>query len=427
MLMYDLRLAWKNVRSRPIQSFITVLVIALALALPITVLALGDGLREGIVIASDPFGVLVVGAEGSSQQLVVNTVLLQDVPVGNIPYAYYDNLRNDPRTTLVVPLAMGDNIGGAPIIGTTLDFFELRANANDPPAFQIAEGQGRLFADDFEAVLGSRAAEETGLNVGDSFRGQHGVMEGLPSDVHDDVYTVVGILEPSHTAYDTAVYVTLKSVWAVHEDHDTEAGHDEDEAAFDYPRPILEDPQTAGEDRVTAILVKPRGYIEANQIWQEYYNDPEAQAAFPGQELGELFDLLEEGENLLQVVGYLVLAIAALTVFLSIYSATVAQEQSIAVMRGLGGSRRTVFRVVFFETILLTLVGTLLSRGIGYGFAVVIGGVVEQQSAIPIPIRYLPDLEPILWLSTLGLALLGGIIPALLAYRVNVIDKLFPT
>ena len=39
---------------------------------------------RGIIRASDPFGVLVVGAKGSGQQLVLSTLLLQGLPVGNI-------------------------------------------------------------------------------------------------------------------------------------------------------------------------------------------------------------------------------------------------------------------------------------------------------------------------------------------------------
>ncbi len=421
-MMYDIGLAWRNLNARRLQTVITLLVVALATALPITVLALGDGTREGIVQASDPFGVLVIGAEGSSQQLVLNTILLQDVPVGNIPHSIYDDLQNDPRVALAIPIAMGDNIGGAPIIGTNTDFFKLSPAVNEPSAFPLAEG--RYFAADFEAVLGSRAAESLGLTVGDAFRGQHGVEEGLPSDIHEDVYTVVGILDRSNTPYDTAVYVTLASVWEVHaEEHEIT----ESAANIGAVPAGLEDPATAESDEVTAVLVRPVGFIEANQIWQDFYTAPQAQAVFPGKELGDLFDLLRQGERILVAVGYLVLLIACLTIFLSMYSAIAAREQSIALLRGLGGSRLTVFRVVIFETMLITLVGAVIGRGLGYGFAYMLAQFLEQESAIPIPIRFLPDLEPLLWAAPFGLGIAAGFLPALMAYRVNVVEKLFPT
>jgi putative ABC transport system permease protein len=421
-MIYDTGLAWRNIRSRSVQTLVTLLVVALATALPITVLALGDGTREGIAQASDPFGVLVVGAKGSSQQLVLNTILLQDVPVGNISHDVYETLKADPRVSLAIPIAMGDNIGGAPIIGTEATFFELRAAQNELPAFQISEG--RIFSTRFEAVLGSKAAKSLGLKIGDAFRGQHGVHEGLPSDVHEDVYIVVGILAPSNTPYDTAVYVTLETVWDVHAE---EADAEHFAASTGSIPPDLADPATSTTDQVTAVLVKPVGFIEANQLWQDYYVSTDAQAVFPGKELGDLFDLLRQGEQVLIIVGYLVLLIACLTIFLSIYSATLSREQSIAVMRGLGGSRMTVFRVVIFETVLITFFGAALGRVLGYGLAYSIASVVEREAAIPIPIRYLPDLEPLLWAAPFGLGIAAGFLPAVMAYRVNVVEKLFPT
>ena len=63
-MLYDLKIAWRNLSSRPIQTLVTILVVALAIALSVTVVHLNDGLRRGIVRASDPFGMLVIGAKG---------------------------------------------------------------------------------------------------------------------------------------------------------------------------------------------------------------------------------------------------------------------------------------------------------------------------------------------------------------------------
>ena len=84
---------------------------------------------------------LVVGAKGSSQQLVLSTLLLQGTPVGNIAGHIYTELRADPRVALAVPIAMGDNVGGARIVGTDEHFFDLRPSQQEPPAFQLAAGQ----------------------------------------------------------------------------------------------------------------------------------------------------------------------------------------------------------------------------------------------------------------------------------------------
>ena len=416
-MMYELKIAWRNLLNRPVQTLVTITVIALALALAVTVTHLNDALQRGIIRASDPFGVLVVGAKGSGQQLVLSTLLLQGLPVGNIDGHIYAELRDDPRVALAVPVAMGDNVGGARLIGTDRRFFDLRPSQQEPPSFMLAEG--RLFEADFEAVLGSRAATELGLRVGDRFQPQHGVERGLEGDNHAEVHTVVGILQPSLTPFDNAALTTVDSVILMHgaaEHADTP--HDGAESD--------DHGQVAG-GQVTAVLVQPTGFIEANEIWREFYTGAEAQAVFPGRELGSLFDLLNQGQEILIVVGYLAAVMAALTLFLAIYSATESRQQLLAILRGVGASRRTVVLVVLVETVLIALLGALLGRMLGYGTASVIAAEITRQSAIPLAVSYLGNLEAALWLAPLLLGILAGLLPAWQAYRVNVVEKLFPS
>ena len=405
-LFYDAHLAWRNVSSRAVQSFVTVLVVGAAIGLSIAVLALSDGLRRGIIQASDPFGVLVVGPKGSAQQLVLSTLLLQGAPIGNMDGHIWEELAADPRVALAIPLAMGDNVGGARIVGTTADFFDLRPSLDGPPTFQLA--QGRLFQDSFEAVLGHRAARELGLTLGDRFQPQHGVERGLETDTHITPHTVVGILQPVQSPYDNAVFTALESVRAIH----AEEGQVEEEEA--------------DEEQVTAVFVRPRGFIEANQLWQKFYAGNEAQAVFPGRELGALFDLLDQGGRLLSLVGYLAAGMAVLTLFLAIYSSVLAREQMLAVMRSLGASRPRLFRLVLWEALLLALLGALVGRLLGYGAALLIAGQISAQAAIPIPVRYLPGLEAPLLALPLLFGLLAGLLPAWQAYRTDVVQKLFP-
>lgn len=426
-MFYDLKIAWRNVAGRPVATLVTVIVVGIAIALSVAVAHLSDGLQRGIIRASDPFGVLVVGAKGSAQQLVLSTLLLQGNPVGNIPAHLYDELSADPRVRLAVPIAMGDNVGGARIIGTNVNFFQLRTEEAAPPAFQLASGQ--LFSADFEAVLGSQAAAGLGLRIGEQFVPAHGVTIGLESDVHEAPHTVVGILQPSNTPFDNAAFTSVESVHAVHtqgeahtedehvEGENVEEAHPEDEHAGE---------EHAEDEQITAVLVKPIGFIEQNQLWQEFYTGTEAQAAFPGRELGSLFDLLNQGQQLLRVVGILAATMAALTLFLAIYSAMGPREHLLAILRGLGAQRNRIFRIVLWETIVTALLGALLGRLLGFGVAVLIAVRISQQSAIPVTIRYLPELEIVLWLLPLLFGLLAGLLPALQAYRMNVVEKLFP-
>jgi putative ABC transport system permease protein len=287
------------------------------------------------------------------------------------------------------------------------------------------------------------------LRIGDQFRPAHGVEAGLEGDDHAEVHTVVGILRPSATPFDNAVFTTVNSVIAMHAealaapdsaptdnhaentDHaatemvdaaaDAETAHHDEEAHAD------DDHAHAIAGQVTAVLVAPVGFIEANQLWRDFYTGTEAQAVFPGRELGGLFDLLNQGQEILILVGYLAAVMAALTLFLAIYSATESRQHLLAILRGVGASRRTVMLVVLVETVLVAMIGALLGRLLGYAVAAAIAGEISRRSAILVAIGWLPQVEPVLWLLPFMLGVLAGLLPAWQAYRVNVVEKLFPS
>lgn len=429
-LSFAALLAWRSIASRLIQSAATVIVVGLALGFFVVVAVLGDGARRGVTEASDPFGTLVIGPQGDSQQLVLSTILLNGNPLGTIDVEIYDLLAQDERAELTIPMAMADNVGGARVIGTTTDFFRLQPAVQAASPFKIADG--RYFTDQpfdeityqadvdaVEAVLGYTAAQNLGLQIGDQFVTSHGAVPVLNSDLHNLPHTIVGIMAQTNTAFDSGVFVPLASVWQTHAD-----------LIVGLPQPnIAREPDTAASDvgELTAILVKPKDVIQANVIWQEFYPRTDAQAAFPSEELDRLFSTFRQLEEILTTVGYLAAVMAGLTIFLAIYNATIDREQMIAVMRGVGSGRNIVFGMVLFEGVIVAVLGAVLARALGYGAAWLIASTLSVQNGIPIPVRFVPEVETILWLLPIGLGLLAAAIPALLTYRLNIVDKLFAT
>ena len=101
-------MALQNLYFRPVLTVVTLVVVGLAVAQAAVGMLLARAIENGLVRASRPFE-LLVGAKGSPTQLIMNAILLQDAPVGNIPLAYFDRLRRDPRVASAVPLALGDS------------------------------------------------------------------------------------------------------------------------------------------------------------------------------------------------------------------------------------------------------------------------------------------------------------------------------
>jgi putative ABC transport system permease protein len=405
---YALRLARFHLRERLAQTAMTVLVVALAVSLTVAVMTLADGLRRGVVQAADAFGVLIIGPKGDPQQLALNTILLQNVPLGTMELRVYDDLRTRYPRMRVAPVAMGDNVAGIPIIGTDHQFFELRRAADQPSVFALTAG--RLFEQPFEAVLGAEAARTLGLKIGDGFISGHGMINTLASDTHGrHPYTVVGILGRSNSAYDRAVFTGLESVWEAH-----------DLGVPAINRPTV-DTQTAERGKLTAVLVMPYG-VSLNDVYRiasQTNSDPEVQAIFPGAQIGSLFETLDQGRQLLSVVGVLALIMAGVTLLLSLYAASLARRGAVAIMRGLGASRAIIVATTLIEALVLSVLGAVSGWALGHVAAWLIAISIAGYSAIPVPTRILLAQELPLLVAAVALGVVAGLIPALMAYRVN--------
>ncbi|MFC3918447.1 ABC transporter permease [Deinococcus metalli] len=214
--------ALRGLRARAGALLLTVLAVALATATALVVPLVTRQVERGAQDAAQVFDLLVT-APGSGTQAVMSTLFYLDVPIGNVPHRVYEDLRTLPGTRRAVPIALGDNYAGFPIVGTTAQFFDQRLKPALPPYFRVAQGQ--VFAREHDAVLGARVAQAAGLRVGSTFKGAHGLRDeadheegpgGESGDHHDESYTVTGILAPTGGPVDRAVLTPIETVWEVH-------------------------------------------------------------------------------------------------------------------------------------------------------------------------------------------------------------------
>jgi putative ABC transport system permease protein len=407
--MSPVAIAWRTISTRPVQAALTALIVALGWGLAIAVIALAGGARRGLTSAGGPFE-LVVGPKGSATQLVVSSVLLQDLPIGNMPYPTYAQLRADPRVRDAVPIALGDNVQGLRIIGTTTEFFGVTAVADGAPFYGIAEG--RPFESEREAVLGSAAAARLGLSLGGSFVSSHGAIESAEAADHDSApYQVVGIMAPTGTPADLGIYVALQSYWHVHGISDAAA-----EGATMSDAPVDGAPPEALG--ITAVLVRARDISAAYQLYQQINAGRDVQAALPGAVLTQFLDLLGQGQRVLSLVAYVALAMAGLSVALTLYGAVLARQREIAVLRALGASRGSILSIALIESLLMGLLGLAGGALLGYAAAAIIAAQLRAQSAVAVDLGFEPALIPA-GLALLGIGLAAGLAPALRAYRVD--------
>jgi putative ABC transport system permease protein len=404
----------RNLRNRLGPNILTMLAVALgvgvALAVPLTL----SSLREGAVRASSIFNLLVT-AKGSPTQAMLNTIFLQESPVGNIPYALFEKLRDDARTRSAIPLGFGDNYNNFPLIGTTQDFFELRDKLTDPAFYELA--QGKLFDQPFQAVVGSQAARVSGLKLGDTFKPAHGTVALIEADEHKLEYTVIGILEPTGGPGDRGIYVDLASIWEIHGQH-SEAGIPEVRGAAQ--------PE---QREVTAVLYTPKRLGYVYQIASDlergiYLSGTAAQGVFPGQTLGRLFDLLGQGREGYAIIGTLVLVLALATVAVNTYAAALAAQRNLAILRAIGTRASTVLGLVLLEALVVTLVGVLVGIALAYAGTWIAGLVLQNTVGLSLPTMALEPNDFWRAMALLPVAVLFALFPALAASRRSPLEHL---
>lgn len=202
-MLDSLYIAWKYVSYNKIKTATLVACITLITFLPFSLqLLLNESERQLMSRAVQT--PLIVGAKGSSLDLVMNTLYFGDDVPELMTMAASDRIA-DTDLALPIPMYIRFKSRGNPIVGTTLDYFEFRK-------LQIA--QGRPFAVLGDCVLGAKVAESLALKPDASLVSSPESLFDL-AGVYPLKMKVVGVLEKSHTSDDLAVFVDLKTAWVI--------------------------------------------------------------------------------------------------------------------------------------------------------------------------------------------------------------------
>jgi putative ABC transport system permease protein len=329
-------------------------------------------------------------------QLILAGVFHIDVPTGNIPLASVEQMRGHPMVAQVVPLSLGDSVQGFRIVGSTPDYLAL---------YGATLAAGRTWRAPLEAVLGADVTAATGFAQGQRFAGVHGL--GREGEAHGDTpYTVVGRLARCGCVLDRLVLTGLESVWVVHE-HAT-ALDDDDRRALEAER------------EVTLLLVRYRTPLAAAALPRWVNAQPELQAAAPALESARLLRLVGVGTEVLRGFGLVLLAAAALSVFIALSHAVREREADLAMLRMLGAPPSRVATVVALEALWLALLGCTLGLALGHGLTHLLGLLLASQRSLAVSGAWWSFDEAAIVVGALALALVSAARPAWRAARLDV-------
>jgi len=401
------RIAWSYLWNRKLTSGLTIVSVALAVALIYSVLTLREETRKRFEEEGQVFD-MVVGGKGSPLQLVLSSVYFMDQPNENIKLSVYKELAVHPDVDRAFPIGMGDTYKGYRIVGTSRELMDYvwEHPVRDERKKLFVLDEGRFFEKPFEAVIGSVVAESTGLRVGDTFISTHGHIEmpGGHAHRHEKFpYTVVGILKRGGTPGDRAVFCDLQSVWDVHKKDETGDAAD------------------LHEQEVTSVLLtlhSPGLRFE----FQEYVNDNlNAMAVVPVVEIQQFYEqFLGTAKTVLLAVGYLVVVISALSILIGLYLSILQRKRDLAVMRALGASRVDIVGSVLIEALWVTVLG--IAGGYVFGNVVAwgLGQYLVKHYGLSIGLFAVTGEAWASFAIVAVVGLLAGVIPAWQAYQTNV-------
>jgi len=371
-----LYLAWRYLAYHRIKTAILVTSITLIVFLPVGLNVLvGQSAAE--LTARAEATPLLVGAKGSPLELVLNSLYFEsDAP----EITSYQQVIRVAESGLAepIPLYVRFRSREHPIVGTTLEYFEFRG---------LRFAAGRAMAVLGECVVGARLAASLGIGPGDA-------VVSSPESVFDlaGVYPlrmrVVGVLAPSHTPDDLAVFADLKTAWIIeglgHGHRDlaapeaaagvlSRAGNritanasvvqyneitEENIDSFHFHGDLAGSP-------ITALIAVPHSEKSGVLLMGRYQADGEpSQIVRPIAVMDDLLDTILTIQSYvvaaILIVAVATLATAALVFLLSLRL----RRREIETMVKIGGSRLCVAAVLISEVVVVLVLGAALAGGL---------------------------------------------------------------
>lgn len=331
-----LKFAIKNMAIKKVKIILIVISIVISATVALLAYNVSEQVDDGFKSTTAYYD-MIVGPSGSSTQLAMNTMFFTDKPLGTISYEYYEQLKNDTmRVNKAIPFTMGDSYGTAKIVGTAPDFIEDKSLR-----------EGKLFANTFEAVVGSAVAAKYGIDIGDELVTSHGLSEG--GHAHQGTpLIVVGILSQTSTAYDNVIFTDVKTVWTTHGHGDNDGEHGDGDEHEDH-----------GE--ICAVLVKTKSFNYYNQIKSELSENGALLVINPSEVIREVMENVDLSSRIVYILCIIILImnvfIISVITLLNMYDS----KKEIALMRLIGIGMRKINLLYIIQNAFIGLVSTVLA------------------------------------------------------------------
>lgn len=411
-----LRIALKSARFRSTSLALTVLSIALSVALLLGVDVVRKEAKGGFLNTISETD-LIVGARSGPTNLLLYSVFHVGNATNNVGWDSFQTIAARDDVTWAVPISLGDSHRGFRVMGTTPDYFEFYRYGNKK---SLAFDAGQAFDEVYDTVLGADVARSLDYEVGDEIIISHGLVS-VDFAAHDDKpFTVVGILEKTGTPVDRTVAVSLAGIEAIHVDWE---GGARSGVTLDAEQALKFDLTPTS---ITAFMVGLKNRALTFRVQREindYPNEP-LSAIIPGATLAEFWRTISTFEQVLFVLSGFVLAAGLLGMLTTILSTLNERRREIAVLRAIGARPLSVVMLIVLETLLVVVAGCVVGVALLYALLAAGRPFVARRFGVDISLSSLDTTQGLILLAVIAGATVVSLVPGFIAYRRSLQDGL---
>lgn len=404
-------LAWASLKSRRVPVALIVLALTASMVLLLSIDRIQKATQNGF--NQSVSGVdLIIGPRSGGLELVLYTAFHLGRPTNNITLQTIETVANRADIEWLVPIALGDSHAGHRVIATTTDYFEhVKYAANR----SLEMAQGRVFTGLNEVVIGARVAKALGYGIGTSLYLTHGSSQGLGKTHDDFAFEVVGILAPTGTPNDSAVFVGLEGYELIH------LGWQSGTRAFSLKNLDLDSlPDGALKPKtVTAAYVGVQSKLGIFQLMRDLAAYPEEaiSAVIPGVALAELWSIVGMVDRVFQLLSWMIIGISIVGMVTMTLTGLEARTREMTILRAVGATPMHLAGLVMIEALLIAILAIGSAIALVTVATIVAAEPLTQAIGIVPEVAFLTASEAL----TLALILLAGLLsslwPAIMVYR----------
>ena len=408
-----LRLAIASLFARALTVGMTILAIALSVALFLGVEKVRTGAKASFadtISGTD----LIVGARSGSVQLLLYSVFRIGNATNNLTWESYQDIAARSDIDWIVPISLGDSHRQFRVMGTTPAFFE---HYKYRQGRSLAVTDGAIMDDLFDTVIGADVAATLGYKIDDPIIVAHGLASF--TEHKDQPFRVSGILEKTGTPVDRTVIISMEAIEAIHVDWQSGVQVPGQSTPADVIRGMELTPKA-----ITAALVGVESALQtfALQRAVNQYAEEPLLAILPGVALQELWGIVGIAETALLAVSAMVVVTALIGMMATIFSSLNERRREMAIFRAMGARPVTILSMLVLEAMVMAAIGALLGVLLLYIGLVIAQPILDSTYGLWLPIEA-PTMREV-WVI-FGVIFAGAIVslvPALRAYRMSVAD-----